>query len=364
MGIVTLVVNISRNTAKAANQSLRERLGRLDFYGMSMFIPGIICLLLALQWGGSTYAWKDSRIIGLFVGAGAMLVIFAGIQFWRGERGTLPPVLFKQRSVISAMCFGFFFGGGFFPLIYYLSLYFQAIQGVSAVQAGIKILPLLLSTVVCSVFTGATVPRIGYYNFIIIPCMVLFSVGAGMITTFDVHTPLREWFGYQVLAGLGIGVGFQVGPLVVQTVLEQDWIPVGTAGVQFFQSLGGAIFIAVAQTVFQNGFISQIQEDNIGINPRIFLNSGASEVRSILRAMRREDALDAVLRAYMKGLRNTYYISVAMAICAFFAAITLEWKSVKDPRKNSDKTASSSPSEPDTEEKKSEPTVVGGNGQV
>lgn len=331
VGIVMLVVNVSRNTAKVAEQTLMQRIARLDFYGISMFVPGIISLLLALQWGGSTYPWSNSRIIGLFVGAAAMLLIFVGVQLWRGERGTLPPFLFKQRSVLSAMCFGFSFGGGFFPLVYYLSLYFQAIQGVSAVQAGIKILPLLLATVVCSVFSGATIPKIGYYNYIFIPCMALFAIGAGMITTFDVHTPLREWFGYQVLAGLGIGVGFQTGPLVVQTVLKQDWIPVGTASVQFFQSLGGAVFIAVAQTVFQNGFISHIKEDNLGINPQIFLHAGASEVRSILKGMHREDALDAVLQAYMKGLRNTYYITLAMAICAFIAACTLEWRSIKQP---------------------------------
>lgn len=164
--------------------------------------------------------------------------------------------------------------------------------------------------------------------------MALFSIGAGLITTFNVHTPLREWFGYQVLAGLGIGAGFQIGAIVVQTVLPQEWIPVGTACVQFFQSLGGAIFIAVGQTVFQNGLIEGIESANIGIeNPRIFINSGVSQARNILAQMHKEDALPAVLNAYMKGLRNTYYISLACAICAFLSVLCLEKKSVKDKQK-------------------------------
>lgn len=159
--------------------------------------------------------------------------------------------------------------------------------------------------------------------------MILFTVGSGMITTFDVHTPMREWFGYQVIAGLGIGAGFQVGVLVVQNNLPQAWVPVGTACVQFMQAFGGAVFVAVAQTLFQNGLIDKITKDDIGINPRIFINSGASEIKSVLEGMHRLDAYDIVLEAYMSGLRQTYYISVACAACAFLACLGLSWKSVK-----------------------------------
>ncbi|KAM3512206.1 hypothetical protein MY11210_004124 [Beauveria gryllotalpidicola] len=335
MAIVMWVVHINRNTKHSQGLSIAQRILKLDLVGTAIFVPAIICLLLALQWGGADYPWTNSRIIGLFVGAGAMLVLFVAVQWWRADQSTFPPFLFKNRSIVAAMSFCFFFGAGFFPLIYYLSLYFQAIQGVSAVQAGIKVLPLLLATVICSITSGALISRFGTYNYIIVPCMVLFSIGAGLITTFNVHTPLREWFGYQVLAGLGVGAGFQIAAVVVQTVLPQEWIPVGTACVQFFQSLGGAIFIAVAQTVFQNGLIQGIESADIGIkDPRIFINSGVSQARNILRQLHREDALPLVLDAYMKGLRNTYYISLACAICAFLSALALEKRSVKETGQN------------------------------
>ncbi|PHH90310.1 hypothetical protein CDD83_3984 [Cordyceps sp. RAO-2017] len=327
--IVFLFVRVNRNTAESEGQPFAARLRQLDIAGAAIFIPAVVCLLLALQWGGADYPWGNSRIVGLFVGFGLMIALFVAIQLWQGDRGTLPPRLFANRNVLSAMLFGFFFGAAFFPLVYYISLYFQAIQGVSAVQAGIKILPLLLATVVISVLSGAIISAIGYYNFVIIPCMVLFTVGSGMISTFDLDTPLRQWFGYQVLAGLGIGAGFQIGVLVVQTVLPQDMVPVGTACVQFFQALGGAIFISVAQTLFQNGLIDGLRAADVGIDGRVFINSGASEIKQVLARMGRLDALDSVLRAYMTGLRHTYYISVACAACAFFAVLGLEWRSVK-----------------------------------
>ncbi|KAH0433994.1 major facilitator superfamily transporter [Colletotrichum camelliae] len=328
MVFVFFLLHLSRKN-NPEGKTLVQRLMQLDLIGTAIFIPAIVCLLLALQWGGAEYPWKSAKIIGLFVGFALMIIIFIGIQLWQGDKGTLPPYLFKNRNVVCAMLFACFFGAAFFPLIYYLSLYFQAIQGVSAVQAGIKILPLLLATVVASMASGALISVIGYYSAIILPSLVLFTVGSGLITTFDLDTPMRAWFGYQVLAGLGIGAGFQIGVLVVQTVLPLEEVPVATACVQFFQSFGGAIMIAVAQSLFQTGLINGVVTRVPDIDPSIFVNAGADQVRSILTQMGRADAIDAVLESYMVGLRHTYYVTVACAAAAFVACLGLQWKSVK-----------------------------------
>ncbi|KXX81573.1 putative HC-toxin efflux carrier TOXA [Madurella mycetomatis] len=328
MVAIWLFLHIERDSNPAA-ESWLTRVLRLDLLGTAMLVPSIVCLLLALQWGGTEYAWNSSMVIGLFVGFAVMMAIFIGIQVWKGDTGTLPPRLFKNRNVVCAMLFAFFFGAGFFPMVYYLSLYFQAIQGDTAVQAGIKLLPMLIATVVSSVASGGLVTVVGYYNPFILPSMVLFTVGSGMITTFSLATPLREWFGYQVLAGLGIGIGFQTGILVVQNVMPLDWIPVGTACVQFFQSLGGAIFIAVAQAVFQNGLTEGIQRNAPGLPPQIFINSGASQIKQVLAQLNATQYTTDVLTAYLDGLRNSYFISVACAAAAFLAACGLSWKRIE-----------------------------------
>ena len=120
IAIVMWVVHIKRNTKFSAGLSIGQRILKLDLMGTALFIPGIICLLLALQWGGADYPWRSSRIIGLFVGAGAILALFVVVQWWRADQSTFPPFLFKNRSIVAAMSFCFFFGAGFFPLIYYL----------------------------------------------------------------------------------------------------------------------------------------------------------------------------------------------------------------------------------------------------
>ncbi|KAL2119613.1 hypothetical protein VTJ04DRAFT_6574 [Mycothermus thermophilus] len=331
---IFLVLHIKQK--RNENLTVMQRILRLDLPGTAMLIPAVVCLLLALQWGGTEHPWNSSVIIGLFVGFGLMIIVFIGIQIWKGDQGTLPPRLFKNKDVVCAMLFCFFFGAGFFPLVYYISLYFQAIQGDTAVQAGIKLLPMLIAVVITSVLSGGLITLVGYYNPFILPSMALFAVGSGLITTFQLDSPLRVWFGYQVVAGLGIGVGFQTGVLVVQNSVSHEWIPQATACVQFFQALGGAIFIAVAQAVFQNGLTDGLAETAPGLPAAIFIHSGANEIPQVLERLGASQLLTPVLTAYLDGLRNSFFITVACACAAFAAACGLSWKKIQKKKEGGD----------------------------
>ena len=333
IGAITIVtiIFILKITREDNPENLRflQRVKQVDLIGASIIVPAVICLLLPLQWGGSVYPWNSSRIIGLFVGFALLISIFIYSQIKLGDQATLPPRLFKNRSILAAIAFAFFFGAGFFALVFYLPLYFQSVKGSTATESGIQLLPLLLTTVISSIVTGALITFIGYYTPVLIVCMSLFAIGSGLITTFTVDTPFGKWFGYQVLAGAGIGAGFQGAILTVQTVLPLEDVPIGTAIISFFQSLGGALFIAISQTVFQNGLISAIQVEVPGLPPDLLLHAGATQIRNVLASVRQSDKLREALIAYVKGLTDCYYITVACALVALISACCLEWKSVK-----------------------------------
>lgn len=106
-------------------------------------------------------------------------------------------------------------------------------------------------------------------------------------------------------------------------------MPIATACVSFFQTLGGALFIAVAQTIFQNGLLTGIQNYAPDLPAQLFLQSGATQIRDILKSLGKEDRLDAVLQAYIDGLTNAYWITAACAIAGFFFACGLTWRNIK-----------------------------------
>jgi len=119
MVAVFVFLHISRED-NPNGESFITRVSQLDLIGATILIPTIIMLLIALQWGGAEYPWSNSRIIGLLVGAGLGVIVFAGIEIWQQDKGLLPPRFFKDRNVFSAMMFALFFGASFFPIIYYI----------------------------------------------------------------------------------------------------------------------------------------------------------------------------------------------------------------------------------------------------
>lgn len=125
-------------------------------------MPAIISLLLALQWGGTKYAWNSWRIILLFVLFGVLIAIFIGIQFWKQETATIPPKMMKKRSMWAASWYSFCMGAFFLLLIYFLPIWFQAVKGASAVKSGIMNIPMVLSLVLVSIIGGIGVTIVGY----------------------------------------------------------------------------------------------------------------------------------------------------------------------------------------------------------
>lgn len=74
--------------AKRERLSFGRQILRFDPIGTALFVPAVVCLLLALQWGGVQYPWSDGRVIALFVLFGLLTIAFVGVQIWLGEDAT------------------------------------------------------------------------------------------------------------------------------------------------------------------------------------------------------------------------------------------------------------------------------------
>lgn len=299
---------------------------QFDPYGTAVFMPAIVCLLLALQWGGTTYEWNNWRIIFLFVLFGVLITAFIFIQFKMQDEGTVPPRIIKKRSVWAAAIFSFSLGAAFMGSVYYLPIWFQAVKGATAVKSGIMNLPMLLSTVILSVVAGGLVSALGYYTPFMILCSVISSIGYGLLTTFQPDTASGKWIGYQILVGAGLGMGLQQSLMAVQTVLEMKDVSIGTALMVFMQTLGGALFVSIAQNVFANKLVQYVGELAPGFgNAEDILLLGATSVQKTVD----KSILPGVTLAYNNALTDVFMVFVAMAVVSIFGALLVEWKSVK-----------------------------------
>ncbi|KAJ7251081.1 major facilitator superfamily domain-containing protein [Mycena rebaudengoi] len=301
------------------------RLKHFDPWGTLVFVPAIVCLLLALQWGGSRYPWSSGRIVALLVIFSVFILIFIALQVLLQEDATVPPRILQQRTVFATSWFAFTLGASFFVLVYFLPIWFQAIKGVNAVKSGVDSLGLILSLVVGSLIAGTLVTTFGYYTPLMIASSVMMAIGGGLITTFRTDTGTAHWLGYQVLFGLGTGFGMQNTALAVQAVLPLKDVPIGTSLVTFMQTIGGSVFVSVAQNVFTNRLGSGIAAHIPSVDHKIILNAGATNLRG---AVAPQD-LPIIVSVYNDALIFPFYIATALGAVSVLGSVALEWKSVK-----------------------------------
>lgn len=301
-----------------------DQIKQLDPIGTVFFVSGIICLLLALQWAGSTYPWSDGRIIALLILFGILIIAFIFLQVWRPDTATIPPRIIKNRSIIAAMWIQLMIGASMIEILYYVPIWFQAIKNVSAVQSGINSLPLILGLILSSILAGVLVQRLGYYVPFMIASGTIMSVGAGLITTFSLDTGHAKWIGYQVIFGFGLGLGQQQAILAAQAVLAREDTPTGISLVMFMQQLGGALFVSIGQSIFFNELVDGLKHVP-GVEPSMVAKTGATELRNVVNSA----DINAVMLAYNDALDKVFTASLALACLSLIGAASMEWKNIK-----------------------------------
>ncbi|RAO74103.1 uncharacterized protein BHQ10_010115 [Talaromyces amestolkiae] len=329
---VLFLLNIPSNSN--TTNSWKHKVQQTSFEGMLALVTGIVCLCLALQWGGFTYSWNDGRVVALLVLAFMLLIIFVLIQVWKAEKATVPPHIFVQRSIACGFWVSCCVGAHQTLITYYLPIWFQAIKSDSAVESGVHILPFILSLVVATILTGILTSWIGYYSPFLIIGIILAAIGAGLLNTLGIETSVGQWVGYQVLYGFGLGACFQAPNMAAQTVLPRNEVSVGASLMLFAQTLFGAIFVSVGQNVLDD----QLARRLAGISDITTQQIKKAGVTGLLEIIPPQYH-DAVLEAYNGSLHVCFQVALAMACIAILGGLRMEWRSVKKQQKQNDETA-------------------------
>ncbi|KUJ10554.1 MFS general substrate transporter [Mollisia scopiformis] len=329
-GAVTLVliafIRIPEAKAKRENRpTLYESVHRLDPIGFALFAPFCIMVLLPLQWGGSTYSWNSSIIIGLFVGAAACLAVFI---FWESRRGdtAMVPLSILCRRVIYSSCLVVAAQYGSLSIFaYYLPVWFQTILGVSPIKSGVYFMATAATVITVTFMTGIIAGKLGTPTIFVLVGNLITTVGGGLMSTFNTSTRTGAWVGYQILTGFGRGMTLQQPINAAQHALDPSTMAVGTSLVIFCQYFGGAVFLALAETDFSSSLRSALREYAAGVDSALIFEVGASGVRAAVTS----EQLPGVLKAYNEAITNTFYLACAASAAAFLAAWGMGLKSIK-----------------------------------
>jgi len=255
-----------------------EKKVRLDLVGTGLSALGLGLIVFGILRSGTWGLVKAkpegpewlglSPSIWLILGGTAVVWLFMA---WEGrlvERGGEPlvdPAILRAkvlRGGLTSFFFQYFVQGGLF---YAVPLFLSVALGLSAIETGVRLLPLSLTLLIAAagipkVFPNASPRRIVRLGFLAMSAslfilVALLDVGAGPeITTWPM-----------LLAGLGIGaLASQLGSVTVSSVPDEESSEVGglqntvtNLGISVGTALTGAIVVAA----LSSSFLSGVQEN-------------------------------------------------------------------------------------------------------
>ncbi|MET9295376.1 MDR family MFS transporter [Streptomyces sp. NPDC003077] len=247
--MITAVLHLPKKRSQA----------RIDYVGAILLTVGITALVLITTWGGTEYDWLSGQIIGLGAVGVAAIAGFVLVERKVAEP-VLPLHIFGNRNFSLITVIGFLVGFVMFGSMTFLPLFQQIVQGASATNSGLLLLPLLLGMMAVSLVAGRITTSTGKYKAFVVIGGGLLVVGLALLSLMDVGTTRFVSSVYMVVLGAGMGFLMQTTMLIAQNSVEMKDMGVGSSSATLFRTIGGSFGVAIFGAIFTNHVQSAMTE--------------------------------------------------------------------------------------------------------
>ncbi|MFF9350447.1 MFS transporter [Streptomyces sp. NPDC014734] len=311
LAVITVVLKLPRPTVRP----------RLDVLGAVLLAASSTCLVLLTSWGGTEYAWGSRTILGLGAGAIGTALLFLVVER-RAAEPIIPLRLFRDSIFNVTALVGAVVGVALFGAASYLPTFLQMVDGATATESGLLMLPMMGGIVVASVVSGQLISRTGRYRVHPIVGTALSTVGMWLLSRLDTDTPWLEYSIAQAVLGVGIGLIMPVLVLAVQNSVRPADLGTATSANNYFRQIGGSVGAAVFGTLFAGRLADALA---VRLPAHADLPDPASITPQLVHAM--EPALrDSYIRAYADAMPRIFLYLVPVLVLGLILALFLKEK--------------------------------------
>ncbi|GAA4071676.1 MDR family MFS transporter [Actinomadura miaoliensis] len=291
---------------------------RIDYLGAVLLAASITCLSLMTSWGGTEYAWGSTMIIGLGVATAVTLALFL---LWevRAAEPILPLRLFRNGNFSLASVLGFLVGFAMFGAVTFLPQYQQLVQGASATNSGLLLLPLMLGMLVTTMVVGQLVTRTGRYR--VYPILGGLVMAAGMLLLAQLTVGSSQLTAALFMIVLGAGMGFlmQNTMLIAQNSVPMKDMGAASGAATLFRTIGGSLGVSILGAVYSHQLTATLSA-RLGEQKGEELAGGGGQLTPALLKKMDAGVRDAVEHAVTAGVHNVFLWATVFAVLAFAAA--------------------------------------------
>jgi EmrB/QacA subfamily drug resistance transporter len=351
LGAVALVVawitlaKLPRGTGRA----------RIDWLGTGLLTVWITALVLIASWGGTQYAWASPQILGLIALTVAGLVAFILVERRRPEP-IMPLHIFANRNFALAGGIAFISGFALFGAIGYLPQYQQFVQGSSATNSGLLLMPMMIAVMVVSIGVGQVIARTGRYRIFPIAGSILVVAGMLLFSTVGTGTSKVVTALFMVVLGAGMGGIMQTSTLIAQNSLEPKDMGAGTGASTFLRNMGSSLGVSILGAIYAHHLTSTLGAGAGGGGGSV---SASSMTPQALKALP-EAARHLFQQAVTDGISSLFVWGGAVAVIGFVIALFIRHVPLRGGKPSAaDKTAAVEPATTPAAAVAAEPVPVG-----
>jgi EmrB/QacA subfamily drug resistance transporter len=313
MAVVAVVLKLPRPRVKP----------RLDFLGALLLAAASTCLVLLTSWGGTEYAWDSTVILGLAGGAVAATVLFLVAEHFAPEP-LIPLRLFRDSVFNITALVGLVVGVALFGAASYLPTFLQMVDGATATESGLLMLPMMGGIVGASIISGQLISRTGHYRIHPILGGALSVLGMWLLSRLDVDTPRLHYSIWMAVLGAGIGMVMPVLVLAVQNSVRPADLGTATSANNYFRQIGGSVGAAIFGTLFA-GRLTDALADRVPAGAGTGLPDAESITPQLVHTL--PPALrDAYIQAYADAMPRIFLYLVPVLVLGLLIAFLLKEK--------------------------------------
>ncbi|OCL10091.1 MFS general substrate transporter [Glonium stellatum] len=306
---ISLVIGIfALKLPKPPRSQLKALFLQLDYLGVLVLVGGTVCILLGVSWGGNTFAWRDSRVVGCLVGGFVLLALFLLIER-RVKDPVIDPSLFRNHTVLAITAAEFFYGANLIGLMYYVPQFFQLVFGDSATLSGVGLLPMMLGLGIGNPIAAFITSR---YEISLVNAQVgaaLQVLASGLMTRWNAHTSRAEAVVLLIILGMGQGAAMSGLLLTAQVATTPDLVGIVTGLAIFVQTVGDIFGVALFAAVYINQLRASLSD--LALSPGQ-IEEVLQDVQSIRHSY--SPGLQAqIVNTYATSMRNGWWLMFACA---------------------------------------------------
>jgi predicted MFS family arabinose efflux permease len=222
--------------------------------------------------------------------------------------------LFKNANFSLVSGIGFLVGFALFGAVAFLPLYQQTVQGATATNSGLLLLPMMMGVMATSIIIGRIITKTGRYRIFPIIGGAVMILAMYLMTNLNVTTSKGESTIYMVVLGIGMGFMMQTTLLISQNSVEMKDMGVASSTATFARSIGGSFGVALFGAVFNDRLKSFITSSPLGPSGAAMVDQAGGNVQPGQLDHLPKIAKDAILGGISFGISGLFWWAMAFSI--------------------------------------------------